>query len=363
MLARVVDELKPPVAIRITRPYATETEFLEREFDTLTHTGVTLLGAQSRPQGVVLRFEIVLTSGESILRGEGRVVGFKERAYAGEPGLVLRFTRLDSRSKSLVDRASALREARVRASSSLMSMPAVVVPKPLSPVAPLTSAAPAPITQPTPRAAPAAPPRPSSAPPRPSRIPPPLPAWAKAPTPAPAPASADVPIDVESTQVDANFDPFPKPLAEPPVAEARLVWPEPPVIPAPPPSTPSVDISLDELTASSEGPVAAPEPVRPSAPPPAPTPKPAIRPTAPRPPPLPRTVAPLTSSRPAPASLAAPSAPSVVRSPAAANPRARSPRSTSVERPANREALLASLRARARNLPASRVEEILAKRG
>ena len=84
---------KPPVAIRITRPYTTEAEFLEREFDTMTHTTVVLLGAQARPQGVVLRFEIVLKGGDSMLRGEGRVVGYKERAYAGEPGLTLRFTR------------------------------------------------------------------------------------------------------------------------------------------------------------------------------------------------------------------------------------------------------------------------------
>ena len=123
----VTDELKPPVAIRITRPYATEAEFLEREFDTLTHTSVVLLGAQTRPQGVVLRFEIVLKNGDSMLRGEGRVVAYKVKAYAGEAGLTLRFTRLGQpkSGKTLVDRASALRDARVRASTSLMSMPAV----------------------------------------------------------------------------------------------------------------------------------------------------------------------------------------------------------------------------------------------
>lgn len=107
----VADELKPPVAIRITRPYASEAEFLEREFDTLTHTSVVLLGAQARPQGVILRFEIVLKTGESILRGEGRVVGYKEKAHAGEAGLSLRFTRLDARSKrwSIGRRRSATR--------------------------------------------------------------------------------------------------------------------------------------------------------------------------------------------------------------------------------------------------------------
>ncbi len=102
----------PPVAIRITRPYATEDEYLDKELETLTRAGITLLGAQSRPQGVVLRFELVLTSGYVVMRGEGRVLGFKANAFAGLGGLTLRFTRLDTRSKALVDKAAALREMR-----------------------------------------------------------------------------------------------------------------------------------------------------------------------------------------------------------------------------------------------------------
>jgi hypothetical protein len=100
------------VAIRISRPQASEDEFLEQELDTVTRTGVTLLGAQPRPQGVVLRFEIVLASGTIVLRGEGRVVAFKPNVHQGLGGLTLRFTRLDSKSKALVDKANALREQR-----------------------------------------------------------------------------------------------------------------------------------------------------------------------------------------------------------------------------------------------------------
>jgi hypothetical protein len=102
----------PPVAIRITRPYATEDEYLDRELETLSRASITLLGAQSRPQGVVLRFELALTSGVVLMRGEGRVVGFKTNAFEGLGGLTLRFTRLDTRSKALVDKATALREQR-----------------------------------------------------------------------------------------------------------------------------------------------------------------------------------------------------------------------------------------------------------
>jgi hypothetical protein len=103
---------KPPAAIRITRPYSTEEEFLEHELDMLTRTTVTLVGAQPRPPGVVLRFELGLTSGQVLMRGEGRVLVYKADALQGTGGLTLRFTRLDTRSKSLVDRATAMREHR-----------------------------------------------------------------------------------------------------------------------------------------------------------------------------------------------------------------------------------------------------------
>jgi hypothetical protein len=110
----MADEGRHPVAIRIARPYPSEEAFLEHELDTLTRTSVVLLGAQSRPQGVVLRFEVTLASGAPLLRGEGRVVGYKPNALNDEPGLTLRFTRLDPRSKALIDRAAALRDARAR---------------------------------------------------------------------------------------------------------------------------------------------------------------------------------------------------------------------------------------------------------
>jgi hypothetical protein len=101
-----------PVAIRVVRPYATEDELLENELETFTRTSITLLGAQPRPQGLMLRFELALSSGHALVRGEGRVVGYKPDAYYGTGGLTLRFTRLDSRSKAFVDKAAALRERR-----------------------------------------------------------------------------------------------------------------------------------------------------------------------------------------------------------------------------------------------------------
>jgi molecular chaperone DnaK len=170
------------VAIRIARPQASEDEFLEQELDTITRTGVTLLGAQPRPQGVVLRFEIVLASGSIVMRGEGRVVAFKPNAHQGLGGLTLRFTRLDSKSKALVDKANALRESR---RPSLHPSPPSSRPPPVADMSP--SPPQVVVSKAPPLPAAPAPEPPSPLPP--VLAPPPLPARARSTAPKAPPAS------------------------------------------------------------------------------------------------------------------------------------------------------------------------------
>ncbi len=131
-------------------------------------TSVTLVGAQPRAEGVVLRFEVVLTTGQVVVRGEGRVIGFKANALQGASGLVLRFTRLDSRSKILVDRAAALRESR-RPAPAPQSSPPIQrsLPPPLPSVRPSSDALAGPASEP--------PSRGSVRPVAPTFFPPPLP--------------------------------------------------------------------------------------------------------------------------------------------------------------------------------------------
>ena len=74
---------RPAVAIRIVRPYQTDEEFLSNELETVGKTSVILIGAHPRPTGIILRFEVTLASGVTVLRGEGRVLGHKEKAYRG----------------------------------------------------------------------------------------------------------------------------------------------------------------------------------------------------------------------------------------------------------------------------------------
>jgi hypothetical protein len=196
----VPEDPKPPVAIRITRPYGNEDEFLEHELDTLTRTSVTLLGAQARPQGVVLRFELVLSSGQAILRGEGRVVGFKDNALHGLGGLTLRFTRLDSRSKALVDKAAVARERRrpSHAPPGAPSAPAVSSerPPPAPPSVPPSVPPPLPRAEPEAKASTPPPPVVAQAPRR--SVPPPLPRAASKPPPPLPRASAPPPSSVQA---------------------------------------------------------------------------------------------------------------------------------------------------------------------
>jgi hypothetical protein len=109
----VSDSTHPPIAVRVVRPYETEDAFLASELETVGKTSLILLGAHARDAGTVLRFEVALSTGDVILRGDGRVLTYKERAFRGQPGLALRFLRLDPRSKERVDRATTLREARL----------------------------------------------------------------------------------------------------------------------------------------------------------------------------------------------------------------------------------------------------------
>ncbi|MBX3233677.1 MAG: hypothetical protein KIT84_21260 [Labilithrix sp.] len=184
----MAENARPPVAVRIVRPYDSEEEFLESELETVGKTSVILIGAQPRPQGVILRFEVTLQSGAVVLRGEGRVLQHKESAFRGQPGLALRFTRLDPKSKALVDRAAAIREARLSGSMPPQPVPA-------APPTPEPIVAPSPPPTPEPIVAPSPPPTPE-----------PISVEPVAPPPTPEPISAPPPSSVELSSSELEPD-------------------------------------------------------------------------------------------------------------------------------------------------------------
>jgi hypothetical protein len=206
----VAENARPPVAIRIARPYETEEAFLEHELETVGKTSVILIGAHSRPAGVILRFEVALSTGTVVLRGEGRVLAHKDNAFRGQAGLALRFTRLDPKSKAFVDRAVAMREIRLTGEHRA------------APPAASSSG-----QLPPPSSGHAAAPPPSIAPLSMSggqlegivrAVPPPEP-------PAPPPVAASVAPPPEPAIAAALTSPTPPP---PPIAEARAVSEPPP---------------------------------------------------------------------------------------------------------------------------------------
>lgn len=104
-----------PVALRIRLPFATEGEFVERYGQNVARGGIFIATRAVKPLGTAIAFELVLQSGERLMRGEGAVQQVQEEATPGKSGMLVRFIRLDARSKALIDKILAFREGVVNA--------------------------------------------------------------------------------------------------------------------------------------------------------------------------------------------------------------------------------------------------------
>jgi hypothetical protein len=94
--------------MRITRPYATEKDFIHGDGLAIGRRGMILIGAPERPPGIIIRFELVLNDGTPVFRGEGKVVAFRVHSN-GRHGLEVRFTNLDGHARALVEHVTELR--------------------------------------------------------------------------------------------------------------------------------------------------------------------------------------------------------------------------------------------------------------
>ncbi|HMJ15555.1 MAG TPA: hypothetical protein VK524_29265 [Polyangiaceae bacterium] len=103
--------MSEPVALRIVRPYASEDEFLAGDLWTLDAKGALLVDQGPLDAGTLVRFDVVLTNGERLIRAEGKVVKYVEPSAARPGGLRVRFTRFGGSTKTFIDRAIALRRA------------------------------------------------------------------------------------------------------------------------------------------------------------------------------------------------------------------------------------------------------------
>jgi molecular chaperone DnaK len=196
-----------PVGLLVRLAYATLEDFRLRFATNLSRGGVFIQTREPRPVGTAVAFELRLSTGEKVLRGEG-LVRWVEAEDQGAvprrlPGMGIQFTKLDAASRALVDAVAAGREAL-----------ATMTP----PARPATTP---PTERPRPAATPAPPPGPG-APAEP--IPPNLARPALTPAPsapaAPAQAELDQPHRVERLEagpapVKVPLPPAPEPITRP----------------------------------------------------------------------------------------------------------------------------------------------------
>jgi molecular chaperone DnaK len=111
---------RKPVGLLVRLAYATVEDFKLRFAHNLSRGGLFIQTREPKPVGTGVAFELRLSTGEKLLRGEG-LVRWVEAEDPGAtpprvPGMGIQFTRLDAASRALVEAAVSEREARGAAS-------------------------------------------------------------------------------------------------------------------------------------------------------------------------------------------------------------------------------------------------------
>ncbi|MBK7860421.1 MAG: TIGR02266 family protein [Archangiaceae bacterium] len=119
--------LKVPLRIRL--PFVTEQEFVERYGGNVERGGIFIATRNPKPEGTEISFELVLSNGERLMRGEGVVQQLKSDPAPGKAGMMVRFVRLEPRTKALIDRITASRDG-VPAAEPVVTPPSEPLPAP-----------------------------------------------------------------------------------------------------------------------------------------------------------------------------------------------------------------------------------------
>lgn len=131
---------EPLVTLRIRLPYAAEQEFIARYGSNVSRTGIFIASRAVKPVGTALAFELVLKTGEVLLRGEAVVAQSQADADGGRSGMTLRFVKLDPPSREFVDRMVAQRPTTPASTSPAVPSrevaPEAAAPPPPSPPRP-----------------------------------------------------------------------------------------------------------------------------------------------------------------------------------------------------------------------------------
>jgi len=94
-----------PLVIRVDRPYPSEEAFLDAEAWSVTARSLLLIDIGPLPEGTVLRCELRLSNGHSLVVAEGIAVKHLGASQTRPAGLVVRYKRMSAASSEFVKRA------------------------------------------------------------------------------------------------------------------------------------------------------------------------------------------------------------------------------------------------------------------
>ncbi|PZR11382.1 MAG: hypothetical protein DI536_17280 [Archangium gephyra] len=120
------------VPLRIRLPFTSEAEFIERYGANVTRGGIFIATRTGKPEGTPLSFELVLQDGTRLMRGEGVVHKLTVDEQPGKSGMLVRFTRIDARTKGLIDQIIEARETSAPADEPSTPPSPAVPPPPVS---------------------------------------------------------------------------------------------------------------------------------------------------------------------------------------------------------------------------------------
>jgi len=130
------------VPLRIRLPFATEDEFIEKYGQHVARGGIFIATKSTKPEGTAVSFDLILTDGTKLMRGEGSVQKLSTDEQPGRSGMLVRFERVDARTKALIDRIIALRAGVTKLEAPVIAPSAPEPPAPkLSPPATLKKGA------------------------------------------------------------------------------------------------------------------------------------------------------------------------------------------------------------------------------
>lgn len=118
--------MSAPTPLRVRLPFRSEDEFVASYGAHVGRDGFFLATKAPKAVGATLLFDLILADGSSILRGEGVVV--RSNASGERPGMTLRFVRLESAGKALVERIVSGRPARGSAPAEAQAHPSAWAP-------------------------------------------------------------------------------------------------------------------------------------------------------------------------------------------------------------------------------------------